>query len=129
MLGLNIAQLCLILFALAQLSCATLPNVRACAVAGTLSSGMDCAYTLTDKTEELTFEQALDFLEAQPERPDPERPGEMLPARGGAICMSADDWNRMKTELEKACKKLKCKREDVEAIERIDQLRARALKP
>lgn len=68
-------------------------NTRACGVAGKLSLGMDCAYTLSKDTDTMTFEETIAFLE----------PNEK---RGGAICQSASDWNKNKTSLEQACKKL-----------------------
>jgi tetrahydromethanopterin S-methyltransferase subunit G len=81
----------------------TVKNTKACAVAGVMAAGADCAYTLTDKTESMTLDELIDFLEPQPERPDPKNPGKMLPARGPAIIQSSDDWNHMKTALEQAC--------------------------
>lgn len=81
-------------------------NTTVCTVAGKLSAGMICAETLTPKTGDLSFEQAVEFLEPQFERPDPAQPGKVLPARAGALCQSSADWNKMKTALEQACEKM-----------------------
>lgn len=54
----------------------------------------------------MTMDQFLDFLESVPERPDPTNPGKTLPAHGAALCMSVEDWNIMKTELEEACRQM-----------------------
>jgi len=74
---------------------------------------------LTPATRDLTFNEFLDFLEAQPERDcvpvpsmnvcaDDQTQGvrSHLPARGAAIVMSADDWGRKKTELGQACREM-----------------------
>lgn len=53
----------------------------------------------------MTFDEFLEFLEPQVERQDP-LTGKTLPARAGAVCKSADDYNREKTALEKACRML-----------------------
>lgn len=90
-------NLCLSLFALLLLAscggCITVPETRACAVAGVMSAGANCAYTLSGKTEELSLGEFLEFLEPTDDR-------------GPAICQSSDDFNKMKTALEQACKKL-----------------------
>lgn len=87
-------------------ACATVHDHRTCSVAGILSAGGICSHTLTSQTEDMTEDEFLDFLEAMPERPDPNHPGKTLPAHAAAIVMSADDWNEMKTELEQACREL-----------------------
>jgi hypothetical protein len=81
-------------------------DTRVCAVAGVMRAGADCAWTLSDRTEEMTLDEFIDFLEPQPERPDPVDPRKTLPARGGAICQSAEDWNSLKTSLDQACRLL-----------------------
>lgn len=99
-------------------------NTRQCSVAGYISNGMDCAYTLSDKTEQMNFHDSLIFLEPQVERPDPNDPSKTLPARGGAICQSSEDWGKNKTSLEQACKKLSgCNYEQLhDALERINSV-------
>jgi hypothetical protein len=87
-------------------SCVKIPNLKVCSVAGTMSAGSICADTLRPNTYDMTLEETIEFLEAQPERPDPTNPNNKLPARGAAIFMSADDWNRMKTALDEACREL-----------------------
>lgn len=96
-----------------------------CTVAGTLRAGADCAYTPSkDQTvKEMSFDEFIDFLEPQPERPDPNDPTKTLPARAGAICQSASDWNKLKTALESACHilKKKCTYEIKESIAQLGQ--------
>lgn len=82
------------------------PNTKVCSVAGVFSAGADCAYTLSPVTEEMNMDEFLDFLEPQLERPDPNNPSVILPERSGALCQSADDYNKQKTALEIACSKL-----------------------
>lgn len=71
-----------------------------------MAAGADCTHTLTPQTREMNLDQFIQFLEPQPERPDPDHPGQTLPARGGAMCQSSSDWGAQKTALEKACKEL-----------------------
>jgi hypothetical protein len=54
---------------------------------------MECAQTLSDKTESLTLDQSIAFLEPST-------------TRGGAMCMSTEDFAALKTALEQACNKL-----------------------
>lgn len=102
-------RLYLSLFSLALSGCGvTIPNTKVCAVAGRLSAGADCAYTLSPKTEEMNLDEFITFLE----------PTE---TRGAALCQSAEDWNKLKTALELACKKLgsACKKEAQETIKTV----------
>jgi len=100
----------------------TLPNTRICAVAGTMSAGADCAYTLDGEPEEMNLDQWVNFLEPQ-----------LDPARGAAICMSSADFSKIKTVIEQACKKLgtSCAKEMKEKISRVsakvDGLQARVM--
>ncbi len=80
-------------------SCVTIPNTMVCTAAGRLSVGAICAETLTAKTSDMTFDQYIAFLEPQPAISG-------LPERSGALCQSSDDWNKMKTALEQACREL-----------------------
>lgn len=97
-----------------------LPDARICSASGTLSAGMDCAYTVSDKMEELSLEQSIEFLEPQ-----------LDPPRGAALCMSSEDFSKVKTAIEQACKKLgtSCRKETRESIEevasRFDDLQSR----
>jgi len=77
-----------------------------CAVAGKLSAGLNCAHLRSDATFELDFNHAIEFLEARPERPDPDHPGQTLPAKGAAICLPSADYATVATELELACRLL-----------------------
>ncbi len=98
--------LCLTLLVIAASSCVSVPNTRIYTVAGQLDAGMIGAETNTDWTGDLTLEETITFLE-------PFLGNDEHPARAGAICMSAYDWNRMKTALEQACRAMgkKCKYE------------------
>lgn len=79
-----------------QLSgCVTVPDVRACSVAGVMSAGMNCAQTGSEATDEMDLSATLDFLEPQ-----------INPPRGGAICISSEDYERQSVALESACYKL-----------------------
>jgi len=51
----------------------------------------------------MTEQQYIDFLEPQFEVDDPKTGKVITPARAGALCMSAVDWNNQKTSLEQAC--------------------------
>ena len=55
----------------------------------------------------MDFETSIEWLEPQPERPDPENPKNKLPARAGAVCRSDEDFTRYKIALEQACALLK----------------------
>lgn len=80
---------------------------KLCSVAGILGAGMDCATDQTSTISELNFSAMVEFLEPQPERPDPNHPGQRLPERAGAICEPDDDFTDFKTALEQACVELK----------------------
>jgi hypothetical protein len=108
MLG-NLLKLLLLSSCLLVLcSCITIPNTKACSVAGVMSAGAICATTITHETSDMTLDEFLDFLEPQ------ESTG-----KGAAICQSAEDWNKMKTALETACRMLgkRCSYEMKKAIE------------
>jgi hypothetical protein len=82
------------------ISCAnvSVPNIEVCTVAGNIQLGSVCANTLSDETRDLSFEETIEFLE----------PSEI---RGGALFLSASDFNKLKTALEQACVKNKCRYE------------------
>ena len=90
----------LLLFPFAFLGCITIQNAQVCTVAGELSDGGICSHLLTPDTESMSFDEYVSWLEPQPASSG-------IPARGGAICMSASDWGTLKTELEQACRELK----------------------
>ena len=54
---------------------------------------MECAQTLSDKTESLNLDQSIAFLEPSD-------------TRGGAMCMSTEDFAALKTAIEQACEKM-----------------------
>lgn len=93
-------RLYLLLFSFTLLtSCSVLiPNTQVCAVAGTMAAGSDCAYTLSDDTSSMDLDAWIQFLE-------PQEATATAPARGAAICQSAEDWNKLKTATEQLCKK------------------------
>lgn len=76
-----------------------------CVIAGVFQAGMDCATTNSSQISEMDFEEMIEWLEAQPERPGPD--GKTLPARSGAVCRSDDDFTAQKVALEQACALLK----------------------
>lgn len=102
----RIKNLYLILSATAISSCAsvTFPNARICSVAGRLQAGMDCAFTGSDKTQEMNMREAIDFLEA------------------GALCMSSQDYLKQKNAIEKLCYDAgsKCSYETQKQIEKLN---------
>lgn len=103
----------LLVLALLFSGCGTLvPNTRACTAAGSIASGAICAETNTGKTSEMTFDEFLNFLEPQTN-----------PERAGAICQSTEDWNKLKTALEQACRGLgkRCTYEIKSAIKTINR--------
>lgn len=80
-------------------SCVPVPNTKYCAVAGKLAAGMSCGETLNDNITRMPLADTIAFLE-------PQQKTDTQPARGGAICMSADDFNKIKTAVEQLCKKV-----------------------
>lgn len=80
---------------------------KLCNVAGIFQAGLDCATDETSAISTMNFQQMVNFLEPQDERPDPDHPGQTLPARAGAIIISDIDFTDLKTALEQACVELK----------------------
>ena len=93
----KLLMLCLLSLSLVGSSCSTVKvtDKRMCAAAGLVSLGGICTHTLTPQKEVLTFDQFIDFLQAQES-----------PAKGAALCMSSADFGTQKTELETACRML-----------------------
>jgi hypothetical protein len=103
-------------------ACITIADGTACSLAGNLpahSDGSFCSHLISATSINLTLNETLDFLNAQPQRfcvpvlgmpicADDQLQGTqvMMSARGAAIFMSDQDWNTMKTELEEACREL-----------------------
>lgn len=96
-------------------SCVTIPNYRACTVAALIEVGGDCAMSNTLLKTKITAAELVYMLEPQPERPDPDHPGQMLPKRAGAVIIEAAEYKRMKDAVELACRMLgnKCTYEGV----------------
>ena len=114
-------------FVLVLASCSiTIPNTRVGATSGMMTAGADCAWTLSDETSELNLDEWIAFLE-------PQEGSGAVPARGAAICQSAEDWNRQKTALEQACRKLgrwctmEVKAKVEEVTTRVDTLQAKVV--
>lgn len=103
-----------------------------CATAGIMAAGGSCAHTLTEETYDLDLNGWLDFLEPKAEFTDPIT-GKVTPARGAALCQNADDWNKIKTSLEQACKILgkRCTYEQRKALkdvgDRLNKLQAKVI--
>jgi hypothetical protein len=115
-------KLLLLSFAAALfVSCAVkIPNVKP--TVGTLEfPGVGAIETEsnTGKQRRLTVAEWIDFLYAQPERPDPKNPGKMLPAKGPAVCVSSIDYQKNDTALAQLCVKAKCTYEVENEINRI----------
>ncbi|WP_374029783.1 hypothetical protein [Bdellovibrio bacteriovorus] len=100
----------------------TVPNTRVVAVAGELKAGAIWSETLSPKTGDMTLDEFIDFLEPQEEIRT--STGKVIqPAKGAAFCQSAEDWNKQKTALEKACRKLgkACSYEIKKTLEEVSQ--------
>ena len=111
-------------------------NYRECVASGSVLAGADCAETNTGRITQMDFEAFVEWLEPQNTRPDPDRPGEMLPARAGAVCRSDEDFTAQKIAIEQACAILKKRctpemrdaiRQNAQNIKRL-QIRARKKK-
>jgi len=83
-------------------------DLTLCSVAGQVSNGADCVSTLTQNTTEINLSELVEFLEPNDKR-------------GGALCMSAHDWVKAKTQIEQACALLKrCSPETKDLIKTIE---------
>ena len=128
-------RLCPLLLVFTLFSCVTIHDSVQVTPAGLVSNGALFSHTLTGATGTLSFDEFIDFLEAQAARSCVPVPGlpevclddqssgvpVKLPARGGAICMSATDWATEIQELEQACRELgnHCKPATAAALSRI----------
>lgn len=98
----------------------TVPNVNSCHVTGEFEAGCTCAESNTGIISYKTFDECLDMILAQPERPDPEASPlpqshqcggvdtmqPCLPMHAAAVIEAAADWMARKTAMEKACRGL-----------------------
>lgn len=89
-------MICLSLFLLPGCETVVVQNTKACTVAGILQAGAECAETLTGKRSSMSYEEFIDFLEPRPQQGQ-------IPAHGGAIVQSAEDYSKIKVALEQAC--------------------------
>lgn len=105
-------------FLLSACAGVTLPNTEACAVAGVLGAGANCAMTLSDKTREMDVLEFIQWLEPQKDR-------------GPAICQSSEDYEKIKTALEQACAILenRCTKEMIAALKNVDRRLALLVQP
>lgn len=100
-------------------SCVTIQNGNTCTVAGKLSAGGICSHITDSLTSDLSFNEMIDMIEAQPARKCVPVPGFNicaddqtkgipldLPLRGGAIIMPASDATLLLTELQISCRML-----------------------
>lgn len=110
-----------VLFVTTLSACVTVPVTESCTVLGKLSDGASCVSSQGGVVRDLTLDEYLDFLTPQPELVDPKDPSKKPPARAGAICESASDWNKKKIALEQACRSLgsRCNYETRQAIQRM----------
>lgn len=110
-------QLCLLLLALTASGCVTVQQMPTCTVAGLLDAGAVCSRFIGTQTNDLTFKELVDMLNAQPERVCVPVPGfnicaedqsqgtpVTLPKRGAAIIIQASDFAEKKTEIETLCR-------------------------
>ena len=85
-------------------------------VAGVITAGADCAYTISGEPEEMTMDEFIDFLE-----PGYEPDGET--EKGPAMCQSAKDWTSYKSALEELCRRTKrCRPEQKKSLENITRM-------
>lgn len=114
-------------------SCVSIKNANICAAAGKLSAGGICSRLTSKETNDLTFNELIDLLEAQSERTCVPVPGfpvcaddqsngvvTKLPARGASMIISSDDFEVLITELQQACRELgnKCSYETQKILEK-----------
>ena len=108
----------LIALALVLSSCSVteIKDTEGCAVAGRLSQGADCFYSLSDKTETMDFQSFIEFLEPAPAT-------KTTPEKGAAICIPASDYTKIKITMETACYNLgdMCTTEIKQAIQTVDK--------
>lgn len=84
--------------------CVSIPNTRACTAKGLVSDGAICVESNTHVTSEISFDEFIRFLEAQPDSEDTAHPGQIIQGHGSAMCESAEDWNKKKTLIEQMCR-------------------------
>jgi hypothetical protein len=122
--------LLLSLFSIISSGCVhiTVPETEACTVAGDQTAGAFCAKSISGSTRNMNLDEWIEFITPQLERPDPEHAGQVLPARGGAVCQSELDYGRIKTTLEQACRELgnDCSYELKATIKTMEKIQARA---
>ena len=109
-------------------SCATtIPDIEVCVPTEDFPGiAALCQNTNSDSHRRLTPPQFIDFLYAQPERPDPENPGKKLPEKGPAMFVSSRDYASNEGALAKLCQKAPCSYEQKKDIEEA-QARVRKL--
>lgn len=124
-------KLWLLFSAAAQLtSCSTLiPNIEPCSPTGGVAGvAALCQNTNNDGHRRMDLNHFSDFLFAQPERPDPDHPGQTLPAKGPAVCLSSIHWSENETAIAQLCIRGKCTYEDQQSVARALRFRGRVLR-
>ena len=105
----------MILSCLILVNCANVPvsDGEYCTVKGKLSYGMKCVRQLSGKKRQMTFDEVLDFLQADEES-----------GKGAAVCQSSKDFAANKSSLEALCKVSNnmCKPEHKKAIKNLDKV-------
>lgn len=98
-----------------------LPDVKVC-YTPLLAAGGDCMYTLSGGFEEMTAEQFVEYLEPTEKR-------------GPALCLSTEDYARLKTAIEQLCYKAgsgctkEVKKEIQTVASRMDRIADRRKRP
>lgn len=139
-------SLVLLTLPLGSLSCTSLEiqDANTCAPAGKLSQGGLCTHLTNNKTSLLTFNELIDFIEAQPERTCVPVPGfpvcaddqsqgvpVKMPARGAAFILSASDFGQIALELQEGCRMLgkRCSFQMQLLVEKLNQAKTLLVKP
>lgn len=124
-----------LLFVAALLSSCTvkIPDNEVCSgTEGFAGVAALCRQTNSEGKRRLNLDQWLDFLYAREERPDPKNPGQKLPAKGPAICISSEDYRKNETAIAQLCVKVNCnyeiKKQIAEISGRVEALRKEASK-
>ena len=85
------------------------PDIQVCAGVFpiTLEVAALCSWSNHVEKTRKNLDQWTEFLSAMPERPDPKRPGVILPAKGPAIAMSSEHFEKITALVDKLCYKYK----------------------
>jgi hypothetical protein len=104
----------LLLISLFLSSCAvTIPDIEVCASGYSLENGATCVHSQTDQIREMTAAELVAFLESSP-------------TKAPALCMSAQDYSKLRTAIEQLChrqgqSKKRCRKEVQKSFNRINE--------